>query len=149
MRILIQNVLNAEVTISENSVGKIGRGYCLFVGFTNGDDEKVVEKMANKLLHARLFPDINGKTNLSIFDINGQILSISQFTLYGSLKEGRRPSFINALEPVRANELYKYFNYVLEKEGLNVETGSFGKYMEIFLVNEGPFTILLDSKDLK
>ncbi len=149
MRILIQNVSQAEVTIDKKSVGKIKKGYCLFVGFTDGDDEQIVDKMSNKLLHARLFPDENGKTNLSIFDINGEILSISQFTLYGSLKEGRRPSFVNALEPHKANELYEYFNNELRNNGIHVETGSFGAFMEISLVNDGPFTIMLDSKDLK
>ncbi len=149
MRILIQNVSKAEVTIENKSVGKIAKGFCLFVGFTDGDDEQIVDKMSNKLLHARLFPDENGKTNLSIFDIKGEILSISQFTLYGSLKDGRRPSFVNALEPHRANELYEYFNNVLRNNGIHVETGSFGAFMEISLVNDGPFTIMLDSKDLK
>ena len=104
--------------------------------------------MANKLLSLRLFDDENGKTNLSLKDVNGDILSISQFTLYGSLKDGRRPSFVNAMSPDKATKLYDYFNKCLENEGYKVEKGIFGADMKISLINNGPFTTILDSKEL-
>ncbi len=104
--------------------------------------------MANKLLSLRLFDDENGKTNLSLKDVNGEILSISQFTLYASVKDGRRPSFVNALNPKEASELYDYFNQCLKDVGYKVETGIFGAMMKIDLVNDGPFTTILDSKEL-
>lgn len=104
--------------------------------------------MANKLLSLRLFDDENGKTNLSLKDVNGEILSISQFTLYASVKDGRRPSFVNALNPKEASELDDYFNQCLKDAGYKVETGIFGAMMKIDLVNDGPFTTILDSKEL-
>ena len=99
MKIIVQNVTRASCEVNQKIVGSISRGFCLFVGFTNGDNKEVVSKMANKILSLRLFDDENGKTNLSLKDVNGEILSISQFTLYASVKDGRRPSFVNALNP--------------------------------------------------
>ncbi|MDY6276463.1 MAG: D-aminoacyl-tRNA deacylase [Bacilli bacterium] len=148
MRIIVQNVTRASCEVNQKIVGSISRGFCLFVGFTNGDNKEVVSKMANKLLSLRLFDDENGKTNLSLKDVNGEILSISQFTLYASVKDGRRPSFVNALNPKEASELYDYFNQCLKDVGYKVETGIFGAMMKIDLVNDGPFTTILDSKEL-
>lgn len=148
MRIIVQNVTRASCEVNQKIVGSISRGFCLFVGFTNGDNKEIVSKMANKLLSLRLFDDENGKTNLSLKDVNGEILSISQFTLYASVKGGRRPSFVNALNPKEASELYDYFNQCLKGAGYKVETGIFGAMMKIDLVNDGPFTTILDSKEL-
>lgn len=148
MRLIVQNSLNASCEVNNKIVGKITHGFVVLVGFTQGDNEEIVDKMANKFLSMRVFEDENGKTNLSLKDVNGEILSISQFTLYASLKEGRRPSFVNALEPNKANELYKYFNKVLEDAGYKVEKGIFGADMKINLINNGPFTTILDSKEL-
>ena len=148
MKILVQNVLNAKVEINKKIVGQIDRGFCVFVAFTNGDNEQIVNKMINKLITARLFQDENGKTNLSLLDINGSILSVSQFTLYASLKDGRRPSFIASLEPTRASELYDYFNKKIKELNINVEKGIFGADMKVSLTNDGPFTIMLDSAEL-
>lgn len=147
MKIVIQNVIRASCEVDNKIVGSISRGFCLFVGFTNGDNQHIVDKMVNKLVSLRLFDDENGKTNLSLRDINGEILSISQFTLYASVKDGRRPSFVNALNPKEASKLYDYFNQLLRAEGYKVETGIFGAMMKINLVNDGPFTTILDSKE--
>ena len=148
MRILIQNVIDAKVSIDNKIVGKISRGFCLFVGFTHNDDKKMVDRMVNKLLSLRLFNDENGKTNLSLKDIGGEILSVSQFTLYGSLKDGRRPAFIDAMRPDEATKLYDYFNEKLRESEFNIQTGVFGADMKVTLTNDGPFTIMLDSKEL-
>ena len=148
MRIVIQNVNHAACTINNKIVGEISRGFCVFVGFTHTDTKDTVLKMFYKLVSSRLFEDENGKTNLSLRDINGEILSISQFTLYASLKDGRRPSFVNAMRPEEASKLYDYFNECLRTTNLKVETGVFGADMKIYLENNGPFTTILDSKDL-
>ena len=148
MRLVVQNSLEASCKVDNNIVGKISHGFVVLVGFTQGDNKEIVEKMAKKFLSMRVFNDENGKTNLSLQDVNGEILSISQFTLYASLKEGRRPSFVNALEPKEASKLYDYFNECLEKEGYKVEKGIFGADMKISLINDGPFTTILDSKEL-
>ena len=148
MRVVIQNVDRASCTISNKIVGEISRGFCLFVGFTHTDTKERVEKMVNKLVSLRLFDDENEKTNLSLSDIGGSILSISQFTLYASVKDGRRPSFINAMKPDEASNLYDYFNKCLRNAGYKVETGVFGAEMIIDIKNHGPFTTLLDSQEL-
>jgi len=149
MRIISQNVLQASVTIDNKLYSKIDSGYLLLVSFTNGDNREICDKMAQKLMNMRVFPDENMKTNLSIKDINGSILSVSQFTLYADCHKGNRPSFINrCLNPNDANELYIYFNNVLKDYGIVVETGVFGADMKVELVNDGPFTILLDSEEL-
>ena len=148
MRLVVQNSLEASCEVNNKIVGKISHGFVVLVGFTQSDNEEIVEKMAKKFLSMRVFEDEQGKTNLSLKDVDGEILSISQFTLYGSLKEGRRPSFVNALEPKRASELYDYFNSLLKNEGYKVETGIFGADMKISLINKGPFTTILDSKEL-
>lgn len=148
MKVVIQNSKNASCEVNNKIVGEISHGFTILVGFTQGDNESVVEKMAHKITSLRVFMDENGKTNLSLKDVGGEILSISQFTLYGSVKDGRRPSFVNALEPNEAKRLYLYFNDCLRKEGYKVIEGIFGADMKISLVNDGPFTLVIDSKDL-
>jgi len=148
MKVVIQNVLNASVSIDNKIVGSISRGFCLFVGFTKGDNEVTIDKMVNKLLSLRLFNDENGKTNLSLKEVNGEILSISQFTLYGSVKDGRRPAFLDAMRPENATLLYDYFNSKLRQSEFKIETGLFGADMKVSLINDGPFTMILDSKEL-
>jgi len=148
MRIVLTTVLNASVTIDNEIVGKINRGFCLLVGFTHEDNKEVVDKMIDKMLGLRVFPDENGLTNLSIYDVKGEILSVSQFTLYADLAKGRRPSFINAMKPDEAKALYAYFNEQVKAKYGAVETGVFGADMKVSSVNDGPFTIILDSKEI-
>ena len=150
MRVLIQIVKEARVEIDNKVVGQIKKGLLLFVGFSSEeDDESNLEKMIDKILTLRIFPDENGKTNLSIRDVDGDILSVSQFTLYADASGGRRPSFTKAMRPEFARELYLKFNSLLEKSfEKKIETGVFGADMKVHLINDGPFTIMLDSKDL-
>ena len=148
MRIVLTTVLNASVTIDNEIVGKINRGFCLLVGFTHEDNREIVDKMIDKMLGLRVFPDENGLTNLSIYDVKGEILSVSQFTLYADLAKGRRPSFINAMKPDEAKALYAYFNEQVKAKYGAVETGVFGADMKVSSVNDGPFTVILDSKEI-
>ena len=145
MRILVQRVKNASVTIDGQLFSQIKQGYLLLVGFSNNDDENIVELMTQKLLNLRICDDSDGKMNLSIIDTKGDLLSVSQFTLYADSSKGRRPSFIEACNPERAVQLYDYFNDNLRKSGLKVETGKFRAEMDVQLVNSGPITIMLDS----
>lgn len=146
MKVIIQRSKEASVKVDEKVIGKIDKGYVILVGFTDGDDEQIVSKMVNKIVNLRIFSDSDDKLNLSIKDINGSILSISQFTLYASLK-GRRPSFTKALNYNDATKLYDYFNNKLSEEGILVETGEFGADMKVSLINDGPVTIIIDSKE--
>lgn len=148
MKILIQNVDSCSVVINSETFSSIKKGYCIFVSFTMGDTKDIVDKMISKLLKSRLFPDENGKTNLNINNVNGEIMSISQFTLYASLKDGNRPSFVNCLDFKEANELYLYFNQKLIENGIALKTGIFGADMKVNIVNDGPFTIMLDNKEI-
>jgi len=150
MRIITQNVQYASVTINGKVYSAIKNGYLLLVSFTNHDDRLICDKMIKKLTNLRVFPDSNGKTNLSIKDINGCFLSVPQFTLYADCSEGNRPSFINnCLNPKDASILFDYFNETLKNlSGLIVKTGVFGADMKVSLLNDGPFTIILDSKEL-
>ena len=149
MRVVLTTVKSAKVEIDQKIVGQIERGYLLLVGFTNGDNKQTIEKMVDKILSLRVFPDNNGKTNLSLQDVDGQILSISQFTLYADVIKGRRPSFVEALRPEAASELYDYFNdYLSSLIGYPVPRGVFGADMKVFSINDGPFTLLLDSKEI-
>lgn len=148
MKIVVQNVKKASVSVNKKIVGEISHGFCLLVGFTHTDNKSIVEKMADKLLSLRVFDDENGKTNLSLSNVKGEILSVSQFTLYGDVSGGRRPSFVHAMNPKEAEQLYNYFNEYVSLKGYHVEKGVFGAQMEVNIVNDGPFTTLLDSKEL-
>ena len=148
MRLVIQRVSKASVEIEGKVNGKIDEGFMLLVGITNDDNKEVVEKMADKLINLRIFEDENEKLNLSLMDVKGEILSISQFTLYANCKKGRRPSFLDAAKPDLSKPLYEYFNEYLEKIGVHVETGIFGAMMNVSLINDGPTTIILDSKEI-
>ena len=148
MRVLIQEVLEASVAIDGKKVAAIGRGFLLFVGFTEGDDEATLVKMADKVSKLRIFPDENGKTNLSLREVNGEVLSVSQFTLYASMKEGNRPSFVAAMRPERSAPLFAIWNSLLSERVPHLQTGVFGADMKVSLINDGPFTVLLDSKEL-
>ena len=149
MKVVLQTVKSAHVNILGKTVGSISNGYLLLVGFTMGDDEEIVRKMIDKILKLRVFADENRKINLSLFDVKGEILSVSQFTLYANTKEGRRPSFSDAMRPHEAEVLYDYFNKELaHQSGKDIQTGVFGADMEVYSVNDGPFTLILDSKDL-
>ncbi|RMC24372.1 MULTISPECIES: D-aminoacyl-tRNA deacylase [unclassified Lactobacillus] len=144
MRIVIQRVNRANVKIAGQTVGQIERGLLLLVGLKNGDDIEATKKAATKIAKMRIFEDENGKINLAIKDVGGQILSVSQFTLLADTKKGNRPSFIQAMRPPESDELWQEFNKELEKQGLHVETGKFGADMKVDLENDGPFTIVLD-----
>ncbi len=148
MRVVLTTVLNASVTIDNKVYSQIDRGFCLLVGFTHSDDQKLVDKMIDKILSLRVFADDRGLTNLSIYDVKGQIMSVSQFTLYADISGGRRPSFVNAMKPDQARELYAYFNQQLENKFGPIATGIFGADMKVSSVNDGPFTVLLDSEEL-
>lgn len=147
MRVLVQRSKNSKVTIDGKVNGSIEKGYVLLVGFTDGDNEYIIDKMINKIINLRIFEDENEKMNLSLLDVGGDILSISQFTLYADCKEGRRPSFINAMKPDEASKLYDIFNKKLS-EFVHVETGIFGADMKVEIYNDGPVTIMLDSKEI-
>ena len=144
MRIVIQRVNRASVKIAENTVGQISKGLLLLVGLKEGDEAEVVKKAAAKIAKMRIFEDENGKTNLAIKDVGGQILSVSQFTLLADTKKGNRPSFIKAMRPPKSKELWEQFNKDLEDLGLIVARGEFGANMQVDLENDGPFTIVLD-----
>ena len=148
MRVVLTTVLNASVTIDNKVYSQIDRGFCLLVGFTHSDDQKLVDKMIDKILSLRVFADERGLTNLSIYDVKGQIMSVSQFTLYADTSGGRRPSFVNAMKPDQARELYAYFNQQLENKFGPIAKGIFGADMKVSSVNDGPFTVLLDSEEL-
>ena len=148
MRLVVQKVSQSSVKIEGEIVGAIDKGYMVLVGITNGDDELLVEKMVDKLVNLRIFEDENDKLNLSLLDVGGSVLSISQFTLYANCKKGRRPSFIDAAKPDISSPLYDFFNKKLEEKGINVERGVFGAMMEVSLINDGPVTIILDSVEL-
>ena len=147
MRVVLQRVNHAQVAIDGNVVGKIDRGLLALVGLRNGDSSEVVKKAASKVAKMRIFEDKDGKTNLSLADVGGQILSVSQFTLLADTKKGNRPSFFNAMRPPKSEDLWEEFNHELEDKGFHVETGEFGADMQVSLENDGPFTIVLDLED--
>ena len=144
MRLLLQRVSSASVTVAGRVVGAIDRGYLLLVGFTHDDDAARLEWMAEKVQGLRLFPDAVGKMNLGIEDVGGSLLVVSQFTLYGDAQKGRRPSYIAAARPEVAIPLYERFVAMLRERGLRVETGEFGAMMDVALVNDGPVTLWLE-----
>ena len=146
MRVIVQRVDNSSVTIDNKVVGKINKGFMLLVGFNHNDTIDDIEYIVRKIINLRIFDDENGIMNKSILDINGSILSISQFTLYADTKKGNRPSYVNAMKGDLATTLYDKFNELLS-EKVNVETGIFGSEMKVTLTNDGPVTIILDSKE--
>ena len=149
MRVVVQRCSRAEVRIDGETVGQIGTGFLLLVGVTDGDTQAQADILAKKVAQMRVFEDSEGKMNLALKDVNGAILSISQFTLYADCKKGNRPSFIRAARPEIASPLYDYFNSLLRSQyGLHVETGRFGADMKVDFINDGPVTILLDSNEL-
>lgn len=148
MRLVIQRVLHAEVQVDGNTIGKIGKGLLVFVGAGQGDTKEIADKYLRKLLGLRIFEDENGKTNLSLKDVDGELLIVSQFTLYANCKKGNRPSFIEAGEPHMAEALYEYMIEEAKKSVPVVEHGEFGADMKVSLLNDGPFTIILDEKIL-
>ena len=148
MKLVIQRVTEASVSIEGNCVGEIGRGYLVLLGVGEGDNEELAEKMFEKMMKLRIFADQDGKTNCTIKDEKGELLIVSQFTLYADCKKGNRPSFIKAGKPDRAKELYEYFLQLAEERYGSCEHGEFGADMQIALCNDGPFTIVLDSEEI-
>lgn len=148
MRLLIQRVSQAEVMIDKKIVGKIGRGFLVLCGFKKNDTANFIGKIAEKCLNLRIFEDDQGKMNLSLLDISGELLVISQFTLYANCRKGRRPSFNNSMPPEDSEKLYDLLIKELKKSGLKVASGSFGAKMDIALNNDGPVTIMLDDEEL-
>lgn len=149
MKLVIQRVLNASVTIDGKVNGSIDKGYMVLIGVCNEDTKEIADKILKKMMGLRIFEDENGKTNLSLADVGGSILLVSQFTLYADCKKGNRPSFVKAGNPEHANELYEYaIKEIRETYSTHVETGIFGADMKVSLVNDGPFTIVLDSDTL-
>lgn len=144
MRTVVQRVSRAAVTIAGSVVGKIGPGFALLVGFTHDDDASRVQWMADKITGLRVFPDDDGKMNRSLTEVGGSVLVVSQFTLYGDVQRGRRPSFVHAAGPDIAVPLYELFINELRDRGLHVETGEFGAMMSVDLVNDGPVTLVID-----
>lgn len=148
MRFVIQRVTGASVSVDGKIVGEIGHGLLVLVGVSDLDDEKTADRMTDKLTKLRIFEDADNKTNLSIADVGGEFLIVSQFTLYADCRKGNRPSFTQAGRPDRANALYEHVIRTLSQKGFRTQHGSFGAEMQVHLVNDGPFTILLDSEDL-
>jgi len=148
MKFVIQRVKHASVTVDGTVIGKIGQGFLVLIGICDEDDTAVADKMIKKMIGLRIFEDENGKTNLDIETVKGELLLISQFTLYADCKKGNRPSFIKAGNPTMANELYEYIIQSCKEKLPIVEKGEFGADMKVELLNDGPFTIVLDSKEL-
>lgn len=144
MKVLVQRVTSANVKVNSKVVGEINRGLLLFVGFTQSDTTKEIDYMVDKVINLRIFDDENGVMNKSLLDTEGSILSVSQFTLYADSSKGRRPSYINALNGDKAIILYDEFNKKLKEKYVKVETGIFGAYMQVELINDGPITIMLE-----
>ena len=147
MKFVVQRVTEASVAVDGKTIGKIGKGFLVLIGVSDSDTKEIADKMVKKLLGLRIFDDENDKINLSLTDVGGELLLISQFTLYANCKKGYRPSFTEAGKPDMANEMYEY---IIEKccEQFHVETGEFGADMKVSLLNDGPFTIILDSQEI-
>ncbi len=148
MKFVIQRVNEASVKVDGNIIGQINKGFLVLIGVGQDDTKEIADKMVKKLLGLRIFDDENDKINLSLTDVGGELLLISQFTLYANCKKGYRPSFIEAGAPDMANEMYEYIVKKCRQGGFHVETGEFGADMKVSLLNDGPFTIVLDSKDI-
>ena len=145
MRAVVQRVRNARVQVGENQVGAVDNGLLVFLGVTHNDTEDDAKYLADKIAGLRIFEDSDDKLNLSVQDVGGSVLSVSQFTLFGDCRRGRRPSFTEAAPPAQGDALYEAFNRYLRDNGLHVETGQFQAHMEVSLINDGPVTMLLDS----
>lgn len=148
MKFVIQRVKEATCTVDKEITGHITHGLCVFIGVADTDTKAIADKMIQKMINMRIFADDQDKTNLSLLDVNGEILLISQFTLYANCRKGNRPSFIEAGKPEFANDMYQYIIEQCKKTIPDAQTGIFGADMQISLINDGPFTIILDSKDL-
>ena len=148
MRVVLQRVKHASVHVDGRETGAIGQGFLILLGVSDTDDESIADKMADKICKLRIFEDENGKTNLDIHTVEGELLLISQFTLYANCRHGNRPSFIEAGKPDMANEMYEYIIAKCKEQVPVVEKGEFGADMKVELLNDGPFTILLDSDQL-
>lgn len=148
MKFLIQRVEDASVTVDEKVAGAIKKGFLVFIGVNNEDTRETADRMLKKMLGLRIFEDENGKTNLSLSDVNGSLLLVSQFTLYADCKKGNRPSFVKAGNPKHAEDIYEYIIAEAKKSVSDVQTGIFGADMKVSLVNDGPFTVMLDSEEL-
>ena len=149
MRAVLSKVKSASVRVDGKTVGQIGEGFLILLGITHDDTELQCQKLADKLCSLRIFDDENDKINLSLDDVGGEILVISQFTLYGNCRKGRRPEFLSAARPEAAIPLYEKFVALCREKGYHVETGEFGAHMEVESVNNGPFTLVVDTNDLK
>lgn len=149
MKFVIQRVLNSSVKVDGETIGSIGKGFMVLIGVADTDTKEIADKLVDKMIKLRIFEDSEGKTNLSLSDVGGELLLVSQFTLYADCKKGNRPSFIKAGKPDFANEMYEY---IISKcktyDGLKVKRGKFGADMKVGLVNDGPFTIVLDSEEM-
>ena len=148
MKFVIQRVNSASVKVDDEIIGEIGKGFLVLIGVADGDTKEIADKMIHKLVGLRIFDDAEGKTNLSLDQVGGSLLLVSQFTLYANCKKGFRPSFVDAGAPDFANEMYEYIISECKKVVPKVETGSFGADMKVSLLNDGPFTIVLDSKEI-
>ena len=148
MKVLLQVVKQASVSIDGKIYSEINKGYLLFVGFNYSDNEEIIKKVMDKVMSLRLFMDNNDKMNLSLNDVSGEVMCVSQFTLYADIKKGRRPSFVNAMDPTSASKLYDYMNEHLRSLNIHTETGIFGSDMKVEIYNDGPVTIILDSCDI-
>ena len=146
MRIVIQRVLEAKVTVEDRVTGSIGPGLLIFLGVADEDTKELADKFIDKILKLRIFPDENGKTNRSLGDVQGEVLVVSQFTLYADCRRGNRPDFISAAGASKAKELYEYVLHIVAERLGKVQAGEFGEDMKVSLVNDGPFTIVLDEK---
>lgn len=147
MKLLVQRVSSAKVDVDSKTVGKINNGFLVLIGVTHTDTREIADYLVKKLCNLRVFKDENSKMNLSIKDVDGELLIVSQFTLYADCQHGNRPSFVNSAKPDMANELYEYFVERCRKEVKNVETGIFGADMKVSLLNDGPVTIMLEKED--
>ncbi len=148
MKLLIQRVTSASVTVEDEIIGRIGEGFLVLIGVAETDTREIADKMIKKMINLRIFRDEEGKTNLALKDVRGELLLVSQFTLYADCNKGNRPSFVHSGNPALAKELYEYIIAECRKQVPVVETGSFGAEMQVALVNDGPFTLMLDSKEL-
>ena len=144
MKLVVQRVKEASVKVNEETVGEIGKGYMVLLGVTHNDTKETADYLVKKLCNLRVFEDENGKMNFNIKQVNGKLLIVSQFTLYGNCKDGNRPSFIEAAKPEYANELYEYFCEKCKENDIEVQKGILGAHMEVSLINDGPVTIMLE-----